>query len=304
MGNAKKKKAKNNTKDTSPWARISQEVFQTGELRRDLIKEIEKQLNATVIVYFTSFYKEEALIIDNDAEMIENILSSEHSGGKVVLILNSAGGHGLAAERIVNVCRAYSDNQFEVIVPHMAKSAATLICFGASCIHMGKTAELGPVDPQVKYINDAQSEEWISAEEYVNSYESLMEKATSGKVERIEALIQQLSRYDARYIEQLKSAQKLSERISIKLLKTGMMSSFSEDEIKEKISNFIVQEETASHGRMINMSEAKDFGLNIKEIKLRSTLWNNVWELFVRADWAVSRENRKILESSKTALRI
>ena len=197
MGNAKKKKAKNNTKDTSPWARISQEVFQTGELRRDLIKEIEKQLNATVIVYFTSFYKEEALIIDNDAEMIENILSSEHSGGKVVLILNSAGGHGLAAERIVNVCRAYSDNQFEVIVPHMAKSAATLICFGASCIHMGKTAELGPVDPQVKYINDAQSEEWISAEEYVNSYESLMEKATSGKVERIEALIQQLSRYDA-----------------------------------------------------------------------------------------------------------
>jgi hypothetical protein len=44
-------------------------------------------------------------------------------------------------------------HQFEVIVPHMAKSAATLICFGASCIHMGPTAELGPVDPQVKYIN-------------------------------------------------------------------------------------------------------------------------------------------------------
>ena len=113
-----KKKKKQNVPPSlitnSPWARVSQEVVQGWDLRKDLIAKIEKKLKAKVIVYFTSFNKEEAMVSDNDAEMIENILSVEHSGGKVILILNCAGGSGLAAERIVNVCRAYSNGDFEV----------------------------------------------------------------------------------------------------------------------------------------------------------------------------------------------
>lgn len=222
---------------------------------------------------------------------------------KAILILNSAGGSGLAAERIVNVCRSYSGGQFEVIVPHMAKSAATLICFGSSRIHMSSTAELGPVDPQVKYKNDATGEkEWISAQEYVRSYEQLMEKAVSGEAKRIETLVQQLVRYDARYIEQLKSAQALSESISIKLLQSGMMSRLTEKTIKEKISPFLIQEQTSSHGRMISMAEAKQHGLKINEIPLQSELWHWLWELFIRANMAVSIRSRKILESATSGI--
>ncbi len=181
--------------EDSPWSRVSEEVGQGWQLRRELIGKIERKLRGTVIVYFSSFYDEDVMIADMDAEIIEGILAEEHSGGKIILILNSAGGSGLAAERIVNVCRSYSDGNFEVIVPHMAKSAATLICFGASRIHMSATAELGPVDPQVKYRNDATGkDEWISAQEYVRSYEQLMEKALSGEAKRIETLVQQLAR--------------------------------------------------------------------------------------------------------------
>lgn len=302
----KKKKARLSPSKNSPWKQLSQEVYQRWELRRDLIEKIEKKLNAKVIVYFTSFNSEEAMISDTDAEMIENILSTEYDGGKIALIINSAGGLGLAAERIVNVCRAYSDGQFEVIVPHMAKSAATLICFGCSCIWMSPTAELGPVDPQIKYFSDTiisdNKGQWISAEEYVNSYEKLLKEATSGKAKRIEALIQQLSRYDARYIEQLISAQALSENISIKLLKTGMMSTFAEKTIKTKIKNFLIHKQTASHGRMITMAEAQECGLKVEEIKLKSELWNWIWEIFVRADWVVSVHSKKILESNMTSL--
>lgn len=313
MANHAQKKTEKVTESStsSPWAIVSRETSQSWEMRKNLIMAIEKQLNAKVIVYFTSFYRRDAQIVDGDAEMIENILSTEHSGGKLVLIINSAGGSGMAAERIVNICRAYSNNQFEVIVPHMAKSAATLICFGASRIHMSPTAELGPVDPQVKYLNEAKPEpktdddlDWISAEEYVRSYDNLMNLAISGKAKRLEPILQQLMRYDARYIEQLKSAQALSEKISIKLLKSGMMSKFSEKAIRQKMSNFLIQKQTAAHGRMISMSEAKKSGLNISEIKLQSDLWKFVWELFIRGDWAVSMTPaRKILESSKTGLR-
>jgi len=283
----------------SPWSKVLEETNQGWELRKELIRKIEQRLNGKVIVYFSSFYDEDAMMSDRDAEMIEGILSVEHSGGKIILILNSAGGSGLAAERIVNVCRSYSDGQFEVVIPHMAKSAATMICFGASKIHMSLTAELGPVDPQVKYTNNSTGEkEWISAQEYVRSYEQLMEKAVSGEAQRIETLVQQLARYDARYIEQLKSAQALSDSISIKLLKSGMMPSLSDTQIREKISSFLMQEETKAHGRMITMAEAKGMGLKIKEIALQSELWHWLWELYVRANWVVSVRSRKIMEST------
>jgi len=287
----------------SPWSRVAEEAGQGWELRKELIGKIERRLRGTVIVYFSSFYDEDVMMSDMDAEMIEGILAMEHLGGKIILILNSAGGSGLAAERIVNVCRSYSAGRFEVIVPHMAKSAATLICFGASRIHMSATAELGPVDPQVKYRNDATGEkEWISAQEYIRSYEQLMEKAVSGQAKRIETLVQQLARYDARYMEQLKSAQDLSESISIKLLQSGMMSRFNKDTIREKIEPFLIQEQTKSHGRMITMAEAKQQGLKINEIQLRSELWNWLWELYIRANWAVSARSRKILESARSGI--
>jgi len=290
----------------SPWARISQEVTQSWELRKDLIAKIGRRLRGKVITYMTSFISEDAMIHDRDAEMIENILSVEHSdGGRVLLILNSGGGSGLAAERIVNVCRAYSDGDFEVVVPHMAKSAATVICFGASRIHMSRTAELGPVDPQLKYIDDAGQEQWISAAEYVRSYDTLMEKAISGQAKRLETIIQQLARYDARYIEKLRSAQDLSGNISVKLLKSGMMSRYSDDNIRERISEFLIQQHTGSHSRMVSMAEAKACGLKISEIELRSELWGWIWELYIRADWALSSARCiKILESDCSALRI
>lgn len=136
----------------SPFIRVQQETSQSPNLRRHLIQKIEDVCGAKILTFFTSFRSQDAQITDTDAEMFESILAAEHtSGGKIVLLINSPGGQGLAAERIVNVCRSYSNNQFEVLVPHMAKSAATMICFGASLIHMSPTAELGPVDPQVPY---------------------------------------------------------------------------------------------------------------------------------------------------------
>jgi hypothetical protein len=167
---------------------------------------------------------------------------------------------------------------------------------------MSVTAELGPVDPQVKYKNDATGkEEWISAQEYIRSYEELMAKAVSGEAKRIETLVQQLARYDARYMEQLKSAQALSESISVKLLQSGRLSRFDEDTIREKIKPFLLQEQTKSHSRMISMAEARQCGLKINEIELQSQLWHWLWELYVRANWAVSMR-RKIVESARSGI--
>lgn len=288
----------------SPFIRVNREVSQNFELRRPLIAALEAHCKARVITYFSSFYKEEGIVSDEDAEMIESILAVEHGEGKVILIVNSAGGIGLAAERIVNVCRSYSNNDFEVIVPHMAKSAATMICFGANKIHMSKTAELGPVDPQFRYRDSSGTVRMISAEEYIRSYRDLMKAATDLPGPHIEPYLQQLERYDSRLIEQLTSAQKLATDISVRLLKSSMMAGQNDDEIKEKLKVFLLQEQTNAHGRMITFDEAKACGLNLTPIDLHSTQWNNLWELYVRSNWVVMQNPgpSKLMESSSSSV--
>ena len=142
------KKLRRTSLGESPFSRVNSEVSQYFERRKPFLVKLEKHFEARVVSFFTSFTHLQAQITDDDAEMLESVLAAEHDGGKLVLVLNSPGGIALAAERIVNVCREYSKHNFEVVVPHMAKSAATMICFGASRIHMSRTAELGPVDPQ------------------------------------------------------------------------------------------------------------------------------------------------------------
>jgi hypothetical protein len=282
--------------------KVNKEAQQAPELRRPLLKKLQKHFQANIISFFTSFTNRNAQITDDDAEMLESLLAVEHQGGKLVLILNSPGGQALAAERIVNVCRAYSDNQFEVVIPHMAKSAATMICFGASKIHMSKTAELGPVDPQVPYKDDAGNERWISAEEYVRSYKKLIEQASGGGFPRIEPFLQQLNRFDAREIEALESAQALSRDISVQLLKSGMMSDIAETDIATKIGRFLSQTETRSHGRMINQVGATAAGLKVDILDLHSEAWHWLWELFVRSDWSVSNICKKIIETPTSSV--
>ena len=70
--------------------------------------------------------------------------------GKVSLILYSRGGDTLAAWNIVNLIKMFFDN-FEVIIPSIAHSAATLISIGVNNIVITKQATLSPIDPSTNY---------------------------------------------------------------------------------------------------------------------------------------------------------
>ena len=103
-----------------------------------------------VVAFFTSFVFDVQLN-NGDVDMIEEVLQNSDLKGKhLVLILDCPGGDGLAAERLINVCRSYSTDGYTVLVPKQAKSAATMICLGANRIIMSHTSELGPrLDPQI-----------------------------------------------------------------------------------------------------------------------------------------------------------
>ncbi len=290
---------------TGPWADLQDEVNQFPSRRNAVLKSIERELGCRVVALFTAFNDRGGMLTDDVAEMLENVVAADGTPDQTIaLILNSPGGQALAAERIANVCRAYSkDGKYRVVVPHMAKSAATMVCFGASEILMSKTAELGPVDPQVSYADDKGNSNWISAAEYVRSYDKLMDEASSGKRGRIEPYLQQLQRYDARYVEQLRTSTKLSSDISVRLLSQGMLDGVAPKEIEDKIEMFLSQEKKNAHGRMITAEEAIDCGLNVKVVDLKSELWKSIWTLYVRMDHVVTKTCNAVVESATASVR-
>lgn len=286
---------------------MSDEIHQTPPARQALISKLEQAFpGMTVVTYFTSFSAETGIIEDSDAEVLEELLSSRttNQGGPVLMVIDSPGGDAMAAERIVNVCRSYSNNRFEVIVPHMAKSAATMICFGASKIHISPTAELGPVDPQVAQHSDRGGLIWISADELLRSYDDLMERASKDTtVLRVEPYLQQLQRYDSRRIEQIRSARKLSQDISIKLLQLAQMAGQQESEIEARIKAFLQQEHKSAHGRRIGWEESKACGLAVERLGLDTDLWKTIWSLYRRSSYRVSQADQcKLMETAKDSV--
>jgi ATP-dependent protease ClpP protease subunit len=288
------------------FSRVLDEVNQAPRVRRNvyvqLEGELEKKLGSSVrvIAFFTSFVWP-AMLVDKDADMLEELLhNSEMYGRKLVLMINSPGGDALAAERVVNVCRSFVGSGFSVIVPKMAKSAATMICLGSTSIGMSETSELGPIDPQFVLQKDDKSDyQYLAAHEIIESYQELLDKANKSKG-RLEPFLQQLQRFDARDIRRIKSHQQLSESIAIRCLHRGMLSRFSIPDIKVKIKPFLDPKYTLVHGRPIYRDVVKKCGLTVEEFDIKSEIWQRVWELYIRLDHVVSSpSSAKIIESFK-----
>jgi len=271
---------------------VLQETMQSHDTRKALYLDISKEFGGRCVVFYgVTMYSDSVMIDDQDADIIESLLQKEDLSNGLLMIISAPGGDGLAAERIVNVCCSYSKGNFEVVVPKMAKSAATMICFGANRIHMSKTSELGPVDPQL--IRDGRA---TSVHSILSSYRELLNDAvkTTGN---IQPYLQLLSKYHPSDIAELEKAQDLAVKISASALKNGMLSKLTEKEIQKKIKIFTDAAMTSSHGRRIGIDAARSCGLIVDEIPLDSTKWELLWNLYCRTDWCMKNHTLKMMET-------
>lgn len=274
---------------------VMTEQNQGHETRKKIFIELEKKLKRPVVSFFTSF-SFPVMIEDRDADMLEGVLQKMDLSNGLVLFINSPGGDGLAAERIINVCRSYSKTgDYWAIVPSKAKSAATMICFGASKIIMGATSELGPIDPQLT-MSENDEMRWFSAYNVIESYDDLFSKAVKEKG-NLEPYLQQLERYDEREIKEFKAALSLSEDIAIRTLASGMLKGRSNEDISKNIKIFLTPERTKTHGRAICGEEASGCDLNIEQKDVTGDFWKLVYELYIRTNNLVSTKAAKCIES-------
>lgn len=276
---------------------VMTEQNQDHETRRKLFIDLENILGMPVVSYFTSF-NFPVMIEDADAAMIEGLLQKIDLTNGLALLINSPGGIGISAERIINICKSYSGTgNFVAIVAGKAKSAATMVCLGADKILMSKTSELGPIDPQFRIQKDNKSVN-IALCNLVQSYKDLFEQAVKSEG-NIQPYLQQLANYDAREIKEFEAAIELSEDVAIRALQNGMMKGVQKETIKLKIKVFLTPEETKSHGRSIFYEEAEHCGLNIELIDLKSELWKLSYELFVRTENFTNTRVSKCIESKE-----
>lgn len=277
--------------------RIFSEQAQDPSTRTSYIEEVEKFFDGrTLVTFFTSFDKY-ASIDHNDCDMMQSVLQHMDLSNGLVLMINSPGGDGLAAERIVNTCRAYSGTgDYWAIVPGRAKSAATIVCMGASKIIMAAPSELGPVDPQI-IRKEGGIYRQFSAHGLVSTYDKLFDQAvkTDGN---LDPFVVQLQKFDIRDVNTWRDLMILSADIAVKLLKSGMMNGLTADEIKEKIALFLDPSQgTISHGRSINRDEAEACGLTIERLDVNSPQWQAIYNLYARTDVFVSDLAAKTIES-------
>ncbi len=134
------------------------------------IRDLEAKLNKRVILLwhndvedkFSEFNERNYLTF---ACQIRKLKENE----PVAVVISSPGGDARYAFKLATLLMKHCGS-FMVIVPYIAKSAATLFCLGADKIIMSKFAELGPLDAQIM---DIEKEQRFSALEVVQAIERL-----------------------------------------------------------------------------------------------------------------------------------
>jgi ClpP class serine protease len=118
--------------------------------RVDLIKGIEEKLKSRLLVYFTADSPIVGGMVSEDAilPMYDHVRGIGKQA-RITLFLYSSGGQMETPWKLVTMLREFCE-EFHVVVPYKAYSAATMICIGTDKIHMTPKSELGPIDPALQ----------------------------------------------------------------------------------------------------------------------------------------------------------
>lgn len=224
---------------------------------KDAVEELEKARGSTLISYISD---SRAIFDPDDCLMLDDNLAQLTNGGqtkikKLDLLLQSPGGILEAAYKFFRICKDYSE-EFNVIVPLSAKSAATTICLGANEIVMTSISELGPVDPIIQHPQNSNIRIPARA---IKEYIDLISNPDRANFTIAPELKDTLNKtLDAYLIGSYEMALKNSKEIIEKILKENIKAGLNADQIKKVIEE--LTEKHASHSYPIDRKELGELG--------------------------------------------
>jgi hypothetical protein len=248
--------------------------MESTEQCTSVIKGMERIESARIISYVLAdrLQGPQASIAMDALGLFHRHLEAIGKVRKIALFLYSIGGDTMVPWRLVNLIREYCD-EFVVLVPYKAHSAATLVCLGANEIVMTKMAELSPVDPSVANAfnpvlpgKEPPQRIPISVEDVAAYFRLAMERAGLDTAEaRLGALQQLTSVVHPLALGNVERSHTQIRELSHKLL--GLHMPREKEDEKKKIDGIvdILTEKLYSHQHLIPRREAKDLiGLKVR----------------------------------------
>jgi len=303
--------------DQRPFQRVLSEhdLFASQRLtRRGLLQKIEAETTGERSA--TIGFIGRGAIDPRDITAFGDVLMSVGDVDVLNLIIDSPGGDGSTAEKLIELCRAYCKT-FRVMIPNRAKSAGTIIALGADEIVMGHCSELGPIDAQVPVIV-GEIPRYISAQSFIDAQLDLQAEfakriAANGKAD-VRDILQQLAALNLPFIDHCKKLMGFSRDVAEKNLAAHMFRDVQPDaERNQKVAKVIKglshPENFQVHSRMIDGNTAKTkLGLNVRLLGKDDELWAAIWQYYIRADVFLSGAHgpgaSKLVESRVESLHL
>jgi len=210
--------------------------------------------------------------------LYEHLLAVGKSS-RIDLFLYSRGGDVSVPWRIVSMIREFCE-EFSILVPYKAHSAATLLSLGADAIVMGKKAELGPIDPTLMKTGTGETAgtpQEISVED-VNSYISFIRERAN--INDQSALAQVISLL-ANNLSPLTLGSVNRQNSHIRLVARKLLTSRNKKLDEAKINSIVetLTEKMYSHGHAIGRREAEEIGLPV--LIPSQELEDDPWKLYL-----------------------
>lgn len=178
----------------------------TRELLKQDLRMLEDILQADVLTIFSSIHPGLENIIRKSIEGIQ------YRRGRIVIILDTAGGVVEVVERMVTIIRHHYD-EVDFLIPDRAMSAGTVFVMAGDRIFMNYFSCLGPIDPQI-----VKDRRLVPAMAYLNQYQRLYEKANAGLLNTAELML--LNTFDGGELYQFEQARLLSQDLLTEWLST------------------------------------------------------------------------------------
>jgi ClpP class serine protease len=209
------------------------------------------------------------------------------------LMVMSPGGDAEAALRIAKLCHAGRDD-FRVVVPDQAKSAATLLALGAEAIVMSDSSDLGPVDPQVWM---ASRKEYVPAKEIEGAVQDLEQRVTQN-ADAYPFYAAFLADVDALVYQRAIAAASRTNELVLEFLQCR-----KKPPAKKKAAEIATElQGPAAHGAVVGYERATRLGLPAVYMDPESDEWQLLWRLYTKYHVMLSGRVRLIIEGRRVSL--
>ena len=266
--------------------------------RQEIIRRIQGRTGRPLICYVSGI---RAGIDQDDIMPFFDIVHNLPPGESAELLLHTPGGSVDAAEKLIRTARGrIGAEQIHIVVPDFAKSAGTLMVLGAARVVMSDMSELGPIDPQMRFMDSNGQVRWQPVQNYLDAYDEYT-KILTEQPDNVPARMM-LDRLDPVTVKLWRAVRDRARQSAENLLKIGMFRD-NDGNWSQTASELIDTRRWLSHSQMISWDDAQDphLGIVVDYLHSESERWQDYWKLYCLQRLEVG-DNQKLFESEYASL--